>query len=96
MRTVLHYSARCENADTRSLINEEATAQGADELAKDSVNNENKLFCMLLQFILTSLIILIVIKLFIPSLETHLTIMLITTFLNLPSNEDESHQQVSD
>ena len=42
MRTVLHYSARCENADTRSLINDEATAQGADELAKDSVNNENK------------------------------------------------------
>ena len=41
MRTVLHYSARCENADTRSLINEEATAQGADELAKDSVSNEN-------------------------------------------------------
>ena len=42
MRTVLHYSARCENADTRSLINEEATAQGADELAKDSVRHENK------------------------------------------------------
>ena len=42
MRTVLHYSARCENADTRSLINEEATAQGADELAKDSVSNENR------------------------------------------------------
>ena len=42
MRTVLHYSARCENADTRSLINDEATAQGADELAKDSVSNENK------------------------------------------------------
>ena len=42
MRTVLHYSARCENAETRSLINDEATAQGADELAKDSVSNENK------------------------------------------------------
>ena len=42
MRTVLHYSARCENADTRSLINEEAIAQGADELAKDSVSNENR------------------------------------------------------
>ena len=42
MRTVLHYSARCENADTRSLINEEATAQGADELAKDSVSNVNR------------------------------------------------------
>ena len=49
MRTVLHYSARCENADSRSLINEEATAQGADELAKDSVSNENSLFCLLLQ-----------------------------------------------
>ena len=47
MRTVLHYSARCENADTRSLINEEATAQGADELAKDSVSN-GKIFCLLL------------------------------------------------
>ena len=44
MRTVLHYSARCENADTRSLINEEATAQGADELAKDSVSNGKKSF----------------------------------------------------
>ena len=47
MRTVLHYSARCENADTRSLINEEATAQGADELAKDSVSN-GIIFCLLL------------------------------------------------
>ena len=50
MRTVLHYSARCENADTRSLINEEATAQGADELAKDSVSN-GKIFCLLLLLI---------------------------------------------
>ena len=50
MRTVLHYSARCENAETRSLINDEATAQGADELAKDSVSN-GKIFCMLLLFI---------------------------------------------
>ena len=93
MRTVLHYSARCENADTRSLINEEATAQGADELAKDSVSNENKNLCPIIIFKL--LIILILMKCFIPSLETHLIIMLITTFLNLPSNEDESHQQVS-
>ena len=50
MRTVLHYSARCENADTRSLINEEATAQGADELAKDLVSNEKN--CLLLLFTL--------------------------------------------
>ena len=67
MRTVLHYSARCENADTRSLINEEATAQGADELAKDSVSN-GKIFCMLLLFLsismftLKGLIILILMK----------------------------------
>ena len=47
MRTVLHYSARCENADTRSLINEEATAQGADELAKDSVSNDKTIFSVI-------------------------------------------------
>ena len=47
MRTVLHYSARCENADTRSLINEEATAQGADELAKDSVSNEKNILSVI-------------------------------------------------
>ena len=64
MRTVLHYSARCENADTRSLINEEATAQGADELAKDLVSNEKN--CLLLLFksmyTLKGLIILILIQ----------------------------------
>ena len=47
MRTVLHYSARCENADTRSLINEEAIAQGADELAKDSVSNEKNILSVI-------------------------------------------------
>ena len=47
MRTVLHYSARCENADTRSLVNEEAIAQGADELAKDSVSNEKNILSVI-------------------------------------------------
>ena len=51
MRTVLHYSARCENADTRSLINEEATAQGADELAKDSVSNEKNILSVIAIYI---------------------------------------------
>ena len=67
MRTVLHYSARCENADTRSLINEEATAQGADELAKDLVSNEKNCLSLLFflsksMYTLKGLIILILIQ----------------------------------
>ena len=37
-RSVLHYAARCENPEKRALIDDECTKQGADKLAKDSVN----------------------------------------------------------
>ena len=37
-RSVLHYSARCENVESRSAIDEECTTHGADKFAKDSVS----------------------------------------------------------
>ena len=39
MRSVLHYSARCENSESRTIIDEECITHGADKFSKDSVSD---------------------------------------------------------